>query len=196
MKAALNYMLYAFDLNNLKNLQNRRNELYAEEFTQMREALAMREETELDEGDRSFPESTRSDDMIREYNFEIQFSFGFSFPDNCRMLAKAFDLRKQINPTMERMPRDCRNEIVKMLGSNQFECILKVCFDKTEASATDWHEQTYHVLYTSLRLEGRVYYVNLWPTTGILCEGDYPGQFPAIPTPNNSDQVCGRGTTT
>jgi len=306
MKAALNHMLYAFDLNNLKNLdnvnslvQNRMNELYAEEFTQTREALEMKEESdsELEEGDVSFlgsirrsveklltsgsggggggkkkkklvskrgpkinndifnfanvtvdqlepedsphharetlklfnqlhdsdrnfalelirttkltrfklpeyEELTAHDDMNREYNFEMQFSFGFSFPDNCRMLAKAFDLRKQINPTEERMPRDCSNEIAKMLGSNQFECILKVYFDKTKASATDWHEQDgeawlYHPeAKTGIKRdlvnfdkEGRVYYVNLWPTTGILCEGDYAGQFPAIPHAEVTDRL-------
>lgn len=282
LKTALNHMLYGFDLGNLKNLnkvhqqvQLRMDQLYAQEFTQTRESLEMRVETDsesvekmltggskklpsrapkvnnnifnfagvtkdqlepedsphhasdtlklfnqLQEQDRDFAlelirttrltkfklpdykELTAHDEQNREYNFEMQFSFGFDYVSNCRLLARAFDIRKRNFPNEEHMPLDCSNVIAKMLGSNQFEVILKVYFDKTKAKANDWHEQDgeawlYHPeVNTGNRRdlvnfdrEARIYYVENWPTTGMLCEDDYQGQFPAIPPEEVTDKL-------
>merc|ERR1712173_510492 len=81
------------------------------------------------------------------------------------------------------MPTDCSNEIAKMLGNTHFEILLKVYFDKTKVALADWHEQDgeawiyhpYDFQNTMLDLvnfdkDERIYYVERWPKTGLLCD--------------------------
>lgn len=82
------------------------------------------------------------------------------------------------------LPRDCCNLIAGLLGSTRFDIKLSVYFDNVKGSDS-WYEQDgkawifYKVGTSSNALDlvsfdttERIYYVEDWPVTGLLC-GSY-----------------------
>lgn len=113
----------------------------------------------------------------KRYSFELCFGFGTDYEDNCRQLYIKCQLKKLL-------PRDCCNLIAGLLGSTRFDIKLSVYFDNVKGSDS-WHEQDgkawifYKVGTSSNALDlvsfdttDRIYYVEDWPVTGLLC-GSY-----------------------
>merc|ERR1712050_710862 len=84
---------------------------------------------------------TTQDQANKEYSFEIQYTFGYSYADFCEILTGCFNFRESKYPSEPEVPTCIIQEIAKMLGNSRFDILLKVYFDKTKVEEDDWHEQ-------------------------------------------------------
>jgi len=107
----------------------------------------------------------------KEYSFQLWFGFGTDYEGNCKQLFNDCQLKKWL-------PRDCSNLVAAMLGSTRFDIKLTVYFDKLK-DPDSWHEQDGEawIYYNKRDLVNfdtteRIYYVEDWPVTGLLC-GSY-----------------------
>jgi len=118
--------------------------------------------------------------MPTEFDCEFHFSFGFDCAFFANLLNKVF-LKKV---KKERLPMDLCGIISEMLGNTKFIVNLKVYFDKQKRE--DWYEQDGEawIFYpigkserrrdlVSFDQNERIYYVEEWPASTGLLQGDY-----------------------